>query len=177
MASIRRIRQMNLETLVARARGQKALADLIGKDKNQIYQWLLPEDAEGARGIGHKSARLLEAAFGLPEGWLDVESGSTSQPVSINRKTLGNALRIAAAFVEIMGLPPEKALDPEILGSAYDVAAADRAGDESLLGSTKKLAAVIREREGEADDERGKSATVGNTNGKAGKTGTRTARS
>lgn len=56
-----------------------AVALRVGKDKNHIYQWLLPPEAKGARNIGSRSARQLEVAFRRPEGWMDMDPDAFSQ--------------------------------------------------------------------------------------------------
>lgn len=64
-------RRENLGHLVKRAGGQVAFANLIGKDRNQIGQWLMDPSATGARNIGNASARQIENALGLAVGSLD----------------------------------------------------------------------------------------------------------
>jgi hypothetical protein len=73
MKPIAQVRRDRLRELVHEAGSQVAVALRIGKDKNQIYQWLLDPGTEGARNIGSKSARLLEACFAKPDGWLDTD--------------------------------------------------------------------------------------------------------
>lgn len=71
MKPVSRIRRDRLAELVAEAGSQVAVAQKLGKDKNQIYQWLLDETERGARNIGAASARAIETAFHKPHGWLD----------------------------------------------------------------------------------------------------------
>lgn len=70
MRPINEIRRENLLALVREAGSQVEVANRIRKDKNQVHQWLLVS-GDAARNIGPRSARLLEAAFNKPEGWLD----------------------------------------------------------------------------------------------------------
>jgi len=74
MKPITQIRKERLQELVNEAGSQVAVGEAIGKDKNQIHQWLLPPGAKGARNIGSTSARLLEESFHKPVGWLDTDS-------------------------------------------------------------------------------------------------------
>ena len=64
-------RRDHLARLVKEAGGQVAFANLIGKDRNQIGQWLMDPTATGARNIGNASARQIENALGLAAGSLD----------------------------------------------------------------------------------------------------------
>lgn len=65
-------RRENLKALVA-THGQAGLADLIGKDRNQVYQWTRDEGEAGQRNISGRSAAAIEKALGLPHGWLDTD--------------------------------------------------------------------------------------------------------
>lgn len=73
MKPITQIRRDRLRELIEEAGTQAAVALRIGKDKNQIYQWLLSPGEPGARNIGSKSAKILEMAFSKPEGWMDTD--------------------------------------------------------------------------------------------------------
>jgi hypothetical protein len=74
MISTRENRLRRLELLIAEAGGQAALAERIGRDRNQVWQWTLPSDDSRGRGIGDKMARLLEVAMEKPPGWMDQET-------------------------------------------------------------------------------------------------------
>jgi hypothetical protein len=67
------VRRERLLELVREAGSQVAVAERIGKDKNQVYQWLLPDGHEAARNMGAKSARALEHAFDKPPYWMDAD--------------------------------------------------------------------------------------------------------
>lgn len=64
-------RRKNLAALVAEANGQAKLAAMLGRDRNQVWQWLLDQDKRAARAIGDKIAREIEQKTGKPSGWLD----------------------------------------------------------------------------------------------------------
>lgn len=68
MKPIDQIRRENLQALVAKEPSQAAFARKIGKDKNQVSQWL---GRAGARNISGDTAREIEAACGIASGWLD----------------------------------------------------------------------------------------------------------
>lgn len=70
-------RRDNLARLVKDAGGQVAFANLIGKDRNQVGQWLMDPEASGARNIGNSSARQIENALGLATGSLDYPAYAT----------------------------------------------------------------------------------------------------
>lgn len=71
MKPIREVRRERLAHLVTQMGGQSAVAARLGKDKNQIYQWLQPEESKASRNISDGTARLIEAAYSLPKGWMD----------------------------------------------------------------------------------------------------------
>lgn len=73
MQTTRAKRRQNIALLVAEHGGQAAVAVRIGRDRNQVYQWMLPDESKASRGIGDVMAREIESAFGLPEGWMDAE--------------------------------------------------------------------------------------------------------
>lgn len=77
MSTVIETRRQNLATLIERAGGQAALARKIGKDKNQVNQWM---GRAGKRNISDASARQVETAMGLPEGWLDHGQGGAQEP-------------------------------------------------------------------------------------------------
>lgn len=66
------IRRANLQALVSEAGSQAALSRKTGKDKNQIWQWLIKDESNPQyRAISKSSARELEAATGKPKFWMD----------------------------------------------------------------------------------------------------------
>lgn len=85
MKPVSRIRRDRLAELVEEAGSQVAVAQKLGKDKNQIYQWLLDESERGARNIGAASARAIETAFNKPHGWLDHDPEAFSGPAEPSR--------------------------------------------------------------------------------------------
>lgn len=71
MKPVSEIRRLRLRELVDQVGSQVAVADKLRKNKNQVYQWLLDPSQDGARNIGPTSARVIEAAFKMPHGWMD----------------------------------------------------------------------------------------------------------
>jgi hypothetical protein len=71
MQSVAENRRRKLAEIVAEAGSQSSVAIAIGKDRNQIHQWLLEPTQPGARNIGSASARQIESCYGKPAGWLD----------------------------------------------------------------------------------------------------------
>lgn len=70
---MREIRRANLRILVDEAGSQVELAARVGKDKNQIHQWLLDPSQPAARGMRDGTARAIEKKCNRPEGWMDHE--------------------------------------------------------------------------------------------------------
>lgn len=99
MKPVSDIRRQNLAALVAQEGSQVAVAAKLGKDKNQIYQWLLTPGTEGARNVGPRSARQIEQAFGRPDGWLDHEHAADELPAS---QSVGRDLGKLAESVEMV---------------------------------------------------------------------------
>jgi hypothetical protein len=102
MKPITQIRRDRLRELVAEAGTQAAVALRIGKDKNQIYQWLLTPGTEGARNIGSRSAKILETAFAKPEGWMDSDPeafGSMNESLATHDYRQSRAARPTAAIL------------------------------------------------------------------------------
>lgn len=89
MTTIIEVRRENLNELVRQAGGkQSEFARMIGKDKNQLNQWL---GRAGTRNMSDASARHVETALRLPEGWLDQRHGlsvkESAVPYAINDRT------------------------------------------------------------------------------------------
>lgn len=71
MKPIKDLRREHLEFLSEKYGGQSALAALIKRDRNQVYQWLLPPESPASRGIGDKMARHIESSLFMEPGALD----------------------------------------------------------------------------------------------------------
>lgn len=69
-------RRANLAQLCHFNGGQSSVARKLGRDRNQVWQWLLPSSDPASRNMSDKSARRIEAAFGLPAYWLDQPHGN-----------------------------------------------------------------------------------------------------
>jgi hypothetical protein len=119
MKPISDIRRQNLAFLVAQKGTQAAAASLLGKDKNQIYQWLLDPGTDGARNIGPRSARLIESKFEKPEGWLDHEQIAPSQSVGRDLTKMAAAVEWVRWAAEARGMPFSPAQEAELLEGVY----------------------------------------------------------
>jgi phage repressor protein C with HTH and peptisase S24 domain len=72
MRPVREIRKTNLIALMERrGENQASFARALGKDRNQVYQWLKSEGESSARGISDTTAREIERTLGLPVNWMD----------------------------------------------------------------------------------------------------------
>lgn len=181
MKPVAEIRRTNLNSLVAEAGSQVAVAKKIGKDKNQIHQWLLDPGAPGARNIGPRSARELEAAFGKPPGWLDHENeknlknGETtpvvdldqppppapteksSQPVELDPDMVAETHKALRLYYRRRGKEYDIERQPEEFIWAYGLrlALGDEPTSADLIDFGAKLADRARKRaEAERGDER-----------------------
>lgn len=134
MKPIEQIRRERLAELVKEEGGQAALARKIGKDKNQINQWL---GNAGSRNLSASTARLIEAKCLKPSGWMDTDqalSAGTSQALESSHlaRTQRDTMRAAAKLMErarefIIGTYNEDAL----IDSALDVV--DEIGPERII--------------------------------------------
>lgn len=79
MEDIDELRRQNLQAESARLGGDAQLARILGKDKNQLYQWLRAEGVQ-RRNMRKTMARAIEEKIGRPAGWLDQRHASVSEP-------------------------------------------------------------------------------------------------
>jgi hypothetical protein len=163
MKPVAQLRRENLARLVDKYT-QVGIAAKIGKDRNQIYQWLLEPGAKGARGMGGPSARIIEAAYGLPAGWLDHEHSSEPLPES-QSQIPDPAILLDAEYLVLM---KERALSTRFLeterarqlAQAYGLvlthgATLDQSIIDGFVGSAKS------EREGVDEGERSRKSGRG----------------
>lgn len=70
MEDLDELRRANLRAESARLGGDAQFARIIGKDKNQVYQWLRAEGTQ-RRNMRKTMARAIEIKIDRPKGWLD----------------------------------------------------------------------------------------------------------
>jgi len=148
MKPIRDTRRERLAELVAenggRNGGQSAVADKLQKDKNQVYQWLLPADNPASRNISDRTARAIELAFGRPRGWMDTDGSvpPVSHLARLDPEIMGQALQLLRLIAEIRRSPAIPDIDARQLILAYEVIATDaRAMDDAnVVDFMRKLA-------------------------------------
>lgn len=85
MRSIRDIRRDNLSILAKDHGGQAGLARVIGKDRNQVYQWLRPETDPKSRSLSDATAREIEATLALAQNWLDQDHTTPTTTALVER--------------------------------------------------------------------------------------------
>lgn len=104
MKPIDEIRRQNFASLVAQEGSQVAVAERLGKNKNQVYQWLLEPSVNGSRNIGHAAARKIETAYGKTEGWLDTDHKSVtkSHPLGTNLAKLTTAVQFTRGVAQML---------------------------------------------------------------------------
>lgn len=99
MKPVSQIRRERLRQLVLEQGSQVAISDALGKNKNQVYQWLREPGTKGARNIGPASARRLEAAFSKPNGWMDADPASTHEPPNERNGRVSLSARLDEAIL------------------------------------------------------------------------------
>jgi len=167
MLSIRAIRRENLGVLVRDAGSQAALAERLGKHKNQVWQWLIEDEALAAsRAISDGTAREIERVVGREHGWMDhqhaVREGSApeydlaSQPVRLDTGILRDAIRLLAMVLPITGDPPELLNDEWCIDQAYRIVARAHQARQQTDGNNliilgADLASALRERKAKSD--------------------------
>lgn len=97
MKPIEQIRRENFAALVAMEPSQAAFARKIGKDKNQVSQWL---GRAGARNISAETAREIEAACNRPSGWLDHDhvAALNTTPLTFSQDVRLDPAKLAASI-------------------------------------------------------------------------------
>lgn len=71
MTTIKSRRRENFAQLVKAAGGNAPAARALDVERNQVWQWLLPEDNRHHRGISDETADKITDTFNRPRGWLD----------------------------------------------------------------------------------------------------------
>lgn len=82
MPTVENIRHRNLLALIDRAGSVQAFANRIRRSHGQVSQLKnrTPLESGRQREVGPKIARIIEQAFGLPVGWMDVDHGKEPAP-------------------------------------------------------------------------------------------------
>jgi hypothetical protein len=108
MRPIKDIRRDNLAYLVKThgggKGGQSAVARVLGKDRNQIYQWLRPRANKAHRGISDETARLIERVFSLPEGAMDHDMTRSTGPNAVCEDTASYAAQLPGKRIRVLGM-------------------------------------------------------------------------
>ncbi len=158
MRPIDQVRRQRLAALVEEAGGQSALAAKIGKDKNQIYQWLADTSEAQSRNIGTRSARAVEEAMGRPEGWLDRDDalGAESQLRRPDPAILAQTQEFLDTAYAFQGKRFEMARDADLFADAYEwLAEDDRPVDRrNLVDFGRWMAGRQPRAQGEHDEQR-----------------------
>jgi hypothetical protein len=140
------IRRANLAALVAQEPSQAAFARKVGKDKNQVNQWL---GRAGKRNLGADTAREIEAACGKPRGWMDHEHGDSDQShlLGIDPAKLPDTIRVVKHYLEFEGESLDRLYELPLLLTAYRFVNAETRPltEGTVIDLTKRLAARLRE--------------------------------
>lgn len=128
------IRRSNFALLAEQAGGRPAIAAKLGKDPNQVDQWLMDPARKAARNIGGRSARMIEQAFGKAPGWLDHERDESvkveapSHLARIDLATLVAAINFMERQAALHGTRFDPARDADLLAMAYETEWDERTG-------------------------------------------------
>lgn len=99
-------RKANLQALIKDKYGGtiKGLSDAVGVSHNTI--WRLVSDTKHGRNIGEDLARRIEAATGVPSGYLDLSSQSQDDAVAreMSERILALPKRNREAMLEMLEL-------------------------------------------------------------------------
>lgn len=162
------IRRARLLELVEETGAQVAVADRLGKNKNQVYQWLLDPDKPGARNISDASAREIETVFSKPRGWMDTDPAQSgrwtandrpsgeSPAARLDQSIIGSAVALARAMV-VTALGKSADFDPHgdipLFVAAYDLVAVPSAEGRARFDEAIALrVAATRGRNGKQRD-------------------------
>lgn len=99
MKKIEEIRTENINALIEKHGGLNPLSELLGRSRSQIDQWAKNyRNIDGVpRFMGPKSARLVERALNLPEGWMDTDHSREPRSPSEDEYSLVPVLDVHAA--------------------------------------------------------------------------------
>ena len=78
---IHHIRLVNLQQAIKKAGSQARLADMVGIKSAYISQI---KNTKHPTNMGNDVARRIEAALGLPHGWMDVLHDNEASPINIS---------------------------------------------------------------------------------------------
>ena len=156
-------RTINMRARVAEAGGPAEWARQFGGTRwqqPQVSQWI---SETNPKGIGHRLARDLEAAMGVPAGTLDRPSAD-SHSVGLDVPTLRSAIRLLQLVSEIRGSGSVPDIDAEALATAYETVAAEaRTLDDSNVLDFMRAFVDRLERNGGKDGTKGRSASGAGT--------------
>lgn len=147
MKPIEEIRRDRLAVLVAGEASQASFARKIGKDKNQVNQWL---GRAGSRNMSAETAREIERKCAKPPGWMDSESDpeTTASLQSHSVSEVREKMNIAAEMVldqfERWGLRLRPQEDSDLIVGAFDILI--RPTDNNVIAVTRWLAEQAEQR-------------------------------
>jgi transcriptional regulator with XRE-family HTH domain len=146
------IRRENLAALVEREGSQAAFARRIGKDKNQVNQWL---GRKGARNISSETARDIEDKLGLGRGWLDTEHGAmrvaesrieygASQPPTLDPGKLQASSEFVDRLLDTLELEASEEARYHLIAATYSWLIAESVPNR--IDMSRRLMDLVKER-------------------------------
>ncbi|WNL46521.1 S24 family peptidase [Dyella sp. BiH032] len=100
MRPVRDIRRSKLAQLERESGTPAKLADRIGKNRAQVYQWLaVPkgDDDRSSRDMSDETARDIEQRLGLPAGWMDNDDSPADQGEQVSFAILASHIEPGGA--------------------------------------------------------------------------------
>jgi len=129
------MRRKNLRQLTKDWGGPLPLSIKLGySNASFIVQMAGPNPS---REISEKTARRIEAALGLPSGWMD--QAHTGRPAKVNEVAVARIVRAVAAVLEDLQLDLPPARFGELVALTYEHAQLVGAVDEAYIKSLASL--------------------------------------
>ena len=134
---INEIRRQKLRALAEREKGATRLSEKLGISPSYLSQMIGPTPT---RGIGHKTARKVEAAYHFPHGWMDshqyLRADGTPEPAYTLRdsmvavegfRNVTHATRTIKILNYVQAGSPREIVDPYEPGSGMETLSVDEA--------------------------------------------------
>lgn len=136
MKTIQEIRRENARSLAAKAGGSAAFAERVDLSESRVSQLI---GKNPTKSIGHNTARRIEQAFNVPEGWLDalnedagLGNAATAEPATAPRTA-------TLSDLSNKGIEPKSRTATSALGAARPVIALHDEDDLPGLVRIKKV--------------------------------------
>jgi hypothetical protein len=136
VATVFDVRRANLRLLKAEWGGPKALAQKTGYSTASFYTQMA--GPHPTKEVSEKVARKIEAALGLPAGWMDPPREEVVAP-PVDHDQVAQVVRAVAAVFEGAGASPKPVVFGEVVAMAYEHAQIVGSVDEVYIRKLIKL--------------------------------------